>query len=157
VDNAVPATAFKNIVAPRRPGEREENETERGLRVADKGFLNTAVISSQITYIDGEAGSQYISFFFVLLPKSMCSSAIQVCNKCIARGVAENRRLLRGYPIEQLALHSSFLESAYLLIYGSLPTKNQYRTFEGEVMHHSVAHIDAEELFRSFRCVWRPY
>ena len=38
------------------PGEREENETEKGLRVADKGFLNTAVIRSEITYIDGEAG-----------------------------------------------------------------------------------------------------
>ena len=51
------ATAFKAIKAPRTPGEREENETERGLRIADKGFLNTAVITSEITYIDGEAGS----------------------------------------------------------------------------------------------------
>lgn len=58
MDNAVSATAFKSIAAPRKPGEREENETDRGLRVADKGFLNTAVISSQITYIDGEAGSE---------------------------------------------------------------------------------------------------
>ena len=40
------------------PGEREENETEKGLRVADKGFLNTAVIRSEITYIDGEAGGE---------------------------------------------------------------------------------------------------
>ncbi|KAF8575154.1 peroxysomal citrate synthase [Ramaria rubella] len=117
VDNAIPATAFKSIAAPRRPGEREENETDRGLRVSDRGFLNTAVITSQITYIDGDAG--------------------------ILR--------YRGYPIEQLAIHSSFLETAYLLIYGSLPTKDQYSTFRGEVMHHSVAHIDAEELFRSFR------
>ena len=38
------------------PGEREENETEKGLRVADKGFLNTAVLRSEITYIDGDAG-----------------------------------------------------------------------------------------------------
>ena len=44
------------MTAPRKPGEREENETERGLRIADKGFLNTAVITSEITYIDGEAG-----------------------------------------------------------------------------------------------------
>jgi len=117
VDNAIAATAFKDITAPRRPGERRENETERGLRVSDKGFLNTAVINSKITYIDGEAG--------------------------ILR--------YRGYPIEQLAVNSSFLETAYLLIYGSLPTQNQYRTFEDEVMHHSVAHVDAEELFRSFR------
>ncbi|KAF8532193.1 peroxysomal citrate synthase [Gautieria morchelliformis] len=117
VDNSVSATAFKSIVASRRSDEREENETDRGLRVADKGFLNTAVITSQITYIDGEAG--------------------------ILR--------YRGYPIEQLAIHSSFLETAYLLIYGSLPTKTQYSIFEGEVMHHSIAHVDAEELFRSFR------
>lgn len=61
--------------------------------------------------------------------------------------------MCRGYPIEQLAIHSSFLETAYLIIYGALPTKSQYRIFEGEVMHHSVAHVDAEELFRSFRCV----
>lgn len=42
------------------PGEREENETEKGLRVADKGFLNTAVIRSEITYIDGEAGGEFL-------------------------------------------------------------------------------------------------
>jgi citrate synthase len=56
VDNSIPATAFKAIAAPRAPGEREENETEKGLRVSDRGFLNTAVLRSQITFIDGEAG-----------------------------------------------------------------------------------------------------
>jgi citrate synthase len=56
VDNSVPATAFKSMTAPRAPGEREENETEKGLRVSDRGFLNTAVLRSQITFIDGEAG-----------------------------------------------------------------------------------------------------
>lgn len=45
----------------KKDGEREENETERGLRVIDKGFLNTAVISSKITYIDGDKGSEYPS------------------------------------------------------------------------------------------------
>lgn len=44
------------MAAPKKPGEREENETEKGLRVQDKGFLNTAVINSEITYIDGDAG-----------------------------------------------------------------------------------------------------
>ena len=52
------ATAFKSIAAPKKPGERDENETTKGLRVSDKGFLNTAVIQSEITYIDGEAGSK---------------------------------------------------------------------------------------------------
>lgn len=46
--------------AAKKAGEREENETERGLRVTDKGFLNTAVISSKITYIDGDNGSTYL-------------------------------------------------------------------------------------------------
>lgn len=45
--------------APPLTGEREENETIKGLRVADGGFLNTAVIRSEITYIDGEAGGQF--------------------------------------------------------------------------------------------------
>ncbi|KAI0027877.1 peroxysomal citrate synthase [Vararia minispora EC-137] len=116
-NNTVPATAFKAMAAPRKPGEREENETDKGLRVADKGFLNTAVIQSTITYIDGEAG--------------------------VLR--------YRGYPIEQLALHSSHLETAYLLLYGQLPTRDQFRLFEKEVMHHSAVHADAETFFRSFR------
>jgi len=50
------------------PGEREENETERGLRVLDRGFLNTAVIQSQITYIDGEAGGTPMSLYLASLP-----------------------------------------------------------------------------------------
>lgn len=58
VDNSISATAFKAVSAPRKEGERAENETEKGLRVLDKGFLNTAVIQSKITYIDGEAGGK---------------------------------------------------------------------------------------------------
>ncbi|TFK33249.1 peroxysomal citrate synthase [Crucibulum laeve] len=117
VDNSIQATAFKAMKADKMPGEREENETEKGLRVADRGFLNTAVIRSEITYIDGEAG--------------------------VLR--------YRGYPIEQLALHSSHLETAYLLIYGALPTKSQYKVWEKEVLHHSATHADAEQFCRSFR------
>lgn len=60
MDNSIPATAFKALAAQRVPGEREENETEKGLRVSDRGFLNTAVLRSQITFIDGEAGSMLV-------------------------------------------------------------------------------------------------
>ncbi|KAL0954515.1 hypothetical protein HGRIS_003482 [Hohenbuehelia grisea] len=61
-DNSVSATAFKAISAPRVKNEREENETDKGLRVQDKGFLNTAVIRSEITYIDGEAGAYLLIY-----------------------------------------------------------------------------------------------
>ena len=44
----------------------------------------------------------------------------------------------RGYPIEQLAEHSTFLEVAYLLIWGELPTREQLDRFTSEVTHHTL-------------------
>ncbi|KAG5647003.1 hypothetical protein DXG03_001727 [Asterophora parasitica] len=50
------------MAASRAPGEREENETEKGLRVSDKGYLNTAVMRSTITFIDGDAGAYLLLY-----------------------------------------------------------------------------------------------
>jgi citrate synthase len=52
----------------------------------------------------------------------------------------------RGYPIEQLAKHSSFLEVAYLLINGELPSATQFDSFSHEVTHHTMMH----EAFKGF-------
>jgi citrate synthase len=57
----------------------------------------------------------------------------------------------RGYPIEQLAEKSNFLEVAYLLIYGELPTKQQYEQWSWEVMHHTFVHENLVSLMRAFR------
>lgn len=57
----------------------------------------------------------------------------------------------RGYPIEQLVGKSNFLETAYLLLYGELPTIPQYETWQNEVMHHNHIHSDIEGMFKSFR------
>ena len=57
----------------------------------------------------------------------------------------------RGYPIEQLAEQSTFLEVAYLLIHGELPTEQQLRDWEYKVMHHTFLHENMRELFRAFR------
>jgi citrate synthase len=54
--------------------------------------------------------------------------------------------LYRGYPIEQLAENSSFLEVAYLLMNGELPAKDEFAKFEHEVTHHTMMH----EAFRTF-------
>src|ERR1700760_4558989 len=70
-----------------------------GMVTLDPGFVNTAACSSDITYIDGDAG--------------------------ILR--------YRGYPIEQLAEKSSFLEVSYLLINGELPTDTQLRDFTQQI------------------------
>ncbi|KAH8924608.1 citrate synthase [Atractiella rhizophila] len=57
----------------------------------------------------------------------------------------------RGYPIEQLAEKSNFLESAYLLIYGELPTQKQYTSFYEEIMHHTYTHVDVDRICSAFR------
>jgi citrate synthase len=56
----------------------------------------------------------------------------------------------RGYPIEQLAEHSSFLEVAYLLIYGELPSRQQLDTFVGEITHHTLIREEMRSFFDSF-------
>ncbi|MDH5150804.1 citrate synthase [Kocuria palustris] len=56
----------------------------------------------------------------------------------------------RGYPIEQLAEHSNFLETAYLLIYGELPTKEQYEDFVHRVTTHTMVHEDLKMFFNGF-------
>src|SRR6187399_3019875 len=48
--------------------------------------------------------------------------------------------LHRGYPIEQLAEHSDFLETCYLLLYGELPTAAQKKDFDYRVVHHTMVH-----------------
>lgn len=56
----------------------------------------------------------------------------------------------RGYPIEQLAEHSTFLEVAYLLIYGELPDQKQFETFRTNVTRHTLIHEDLKRLYDGF-------
>jgi citrate synthase len=87
-----------------------------GLVTLDPGFVNTASCSSDITYIDGDAG--------------------------ILR--------YRGYPIEQLAEHSTFLEVSYLLLYGALPTAAELTDFTEKVTHHTLLDEDFKTFFTAF-------
>jgi citrate synthase len=83
----------------------------------DPGFGNTASCTSDITFIDGDAG--------------------------ILR--------YRGYPIDQLAESSTFLETAYLLIYGELPTQSELDDFKARVAKHTLLHEDLRDFFSGFR------
>ncbi|WP_033443326.1 citrate synthase [Saccharothrix sp. NRRL B-16314] len=87
-----------------------------GLVTLDSGFVNTASCSSEITYIDGDAG--------------------------ILR--------YRGYPIEQLAQKSNFIEVSYLLIYGELPTQAQLEEFSSKINRHTLLHEDLKRFFDGF-------
>jgi len=56
----------------------------------------------------------------------------------------------RGYPIEQLAEKAEFLEVAYLLIYGDLPSKSQYDKFKNEITTHTLIHEDMRVFLEAY-------
>ncbi|MDY6051057.1 MAG: citrate synthase [Rothia sp. (in: high G+C Gram-positive bacteria)] len=56
----------------------------------------------------------------------------------------------RGYPIEELAEKSSFLEAAYLLIFGELPSPEELEDFDQMIRHHTMVHEDFKFFFRGF-------
>jgi citrate synthase len=58
--------------------------------------------------------------------------------------------MYRGYPIEQLAEKSNFLEVAYLLLNGELPNKEQFASFDNEITHHTMMHESQKNFFQGF-------
>jgi citrate synthase len=73
-----------------------------------------------------------------------CTSAITYVDG--DRGIL----LYRGYPIEQLAEQSTFLEVAYLLIYGDLPSREELTRFTAEITHHTLIREEMRHFFDSF-------
>jgi len=56
----------------------------------------------------------------------------------------------RGYPIEELAAGSNFVEVSYLLIHGHLPSKQELENFQYNLTHHSLIHEDMKKFFEGF-------
>jgi citrate synthase len=73
-----------------------------------------------------------------------CTSSISFIDG--EKGILE----YRGYPIEQLAEQASFLETAYLVIYGEIPTRTQLHEFNGKVMANSQFHPGLEPFIKAF-------
>jgi citrate synthase len=57
----------------------------------------------------------------------------------------------RGYPIEQLAVRSSYLETAYLIVHGELPGRAEYERWVHNITHHTMVHENIKELMGGFR------
>ncbi|NEP85021.1 MAG: citrate (Si)-synthase, partial [Okeania sp. SIO3B3] len=90
-----------------------------------------------ITRLRQETG--YITYDLGFANTGACRSAITFVNG------EEGALHYRGYPIEDIAAHSSFIETAYLLIFGELPTREQRQTFrqrltENELLHEGLRH-----------------
>jgi len=93
------------------------NLVKLGIFTYDPAFFSTASCTSEITYIDGDAGLLYY----------------------------------RGYPIEQLAEKSDFLEVCYLLLNGALPDATQKAEFVHKVTTHTIVHDQLMKFFNGFR------
>jgi citrate synthase len=93
------------------------HDDDFGMMTYDPALLNTAVVRSSITYIDGDKG--------------------------ILR--------YRGYPIEQLAEHSTFLETAYLILFGELPNEQQAQEWEYKVLHRTILKENIKFIMQAFR------
>jgi citrate synthase len=105
-----------------------------------KGSLGTDVIDISNLFKEG---------YFTLDPgfnsTSSCESKITFIDG--DKGVL----LYRGYPIEQLATHSNFLEVCYLLMNGELPDKAQLENFSQDIVHHTMVHEQIRNFFNGFR------
>lgn len=62
----------------------------------------------------------------------------------------------RGYPIEQLAEEASFLEVAFLILNGDLPTRAELDEFESEIDHHTLVHEDMKRFFEAYPAQAHP-
>jgi citrate synthase len=62
----------------------------------------------------------------------------------------------RGYPIEQLAEKATFIEVAYLLIYGALPTQTQLDSFSNSITKHTLVHEDMKQFFEAYPAKAHP-
>jgi citrate synthase len=108
--------------------------TEVPATVGESG-LNIAPLMKETAHVTLDHG---------FLNTAACSSAITYID-----GDAGILRY-RGYPIEQLAEKSSFLETAFLLIYGELPSEDQLSSFKHQIRMHTMLHEDLRNFFDGF-------
>ena len=122
-------------VRDNRTGKEYEIPISAGtIRAADLG---------QIKVQDDEPGLATYDPGFV--NTASCKSSVTYIDG--DRGILE----YRGYPIEQLAEKSTFLEVAYLLVYGELPTKEQYDRWVHEITFHTYVHENVQDFMHGFR------
>lgn len=106
---------------------------------------NGLVKASDLATVKDSEGNPLRSYDPAYMNTVNCTSTISFIDG--DKGLLE----YRGIPIEQLAVKSSFMEVAYLLIFGELPSKQQLDKFNGKVMNHTYIHTDLERVIKSFR------
>jgi citrate synthase len=119
-----------------------DNRTGRQYEIAVSEGAIRAVDLKQIKLGDDDAGLTTYDPGF--LNTAACRSAISFIDG--ERGILR----YRGYPIEQLAEKSSFLETAYLLLHGELPTASELDAWVYNITHHTIVHESIKKFIDGF-------
>ena len=121
-------------VRDNRTGQEYDVPIEQGaVKGADLGKIKDS---------DGSALAVYDPGF---VNTASCKSSVTFIDG--DKGILE----YRGYPIEQLAEKSTFLEVAYLLVHGELPTQTQYEPWVHEITYHTFVHENVKSFMQGFR------
>jgi citrate synthase len=120
-----------------------DNRTGRTYELPITDGTVRAMDLRQIKVDEGEFGM--LAYDPAFTNTASCRSAITYIDG--EAGVLQHR----GYPIEQLCERSSFLEVAYLLIFGELPTQPQLDRWVFDITHHTFVHEDLKQFFEGFR------
>jgi citrate synthase len=120
-----------------------DNRTGReyALPIVDGAIRATDL--AQISAAEGDGG--LLSYDPAFLNTSACRSAITYIDGDV--GILR----YRGYPIEQIAEQATFLETAYLLLEGELPTAAQLEAWEEDVRKHTYVHTNVTKFLEGFR------
>src|SRR5438874_13446292 len=86
-----------------------------------------------------------VSYDPALINTANCKSKISYIDG--ERGILR----YRGYPIEELAEKSSFLETAYLIVKGELPTASHFRMWQRNIKMHTLVHENLKQFIQGFR------
>jgi citrate synthase len=120
-----------------------DNRTGRAYEIEVSDGTVRATDFRQIKVSDDDFG--LMTYDPAYMNTASCRSAITFIDG--DKGILE----YRGYPIEQLAEESTYLEVAYLLIHGELPTQSQLDEWIGEITIHTFVHENVKDFIRGFR------
>lgn len=106
-----------------------------------RGSVGPDVVDIRKLYAEGNVFTYDPGF----VSTASCESAITYVDG------DEGVLLYRGYPIEQLAGHSDFIEVCYLLLHGELPSADRLKSFRNQISRHTMVHEQISQFFRGFR------
>ncbi|MFI0472765.1 citrate synthase [Halomonas sp. HMF6819] len=107
--------------------------------------IYSGTLGPDVVDVRGLGGEGLFTYDPGFMSTSSCQSAITYIDG------GQGMLLHRGYPIDQLAKESNFVEVCYTLLFGELPTEEQYADFETRIRNHTMVHDQINNFFKGFR------